>query len=49
MAHDAEDDERERLWALVNANNRYRGAGRYDHYQSRTTRRIPVVVLTARD
>jgi deazaflavin-dependent oxidoreductase (nitroreductase family) len=32
----------DRLWALVNANNH----GRYDGYQARTTRPIPLVVLT---
>jgi deazaflavin-dependent oxidoreductase (nitroreductase family) len=38
--------ERERLWVAVNENNRYRGGGRYDHYQAMTDRPIPVVVLT---
>src|SRR5579875_3526477 len=44
--------ERERLWPLVNRNNRglapllHPGAlGRYDVYQRRTTREIPVVIL----
>ncbi len=32
----------ERLWRLVNDNN----SGRYDGYQSKTQRQIPVVVLT---
>jgi len=32
----------DRLWKAVNDNNR----GRYDGYQSRTERQIPVVVLT---
>ncbi|MEO5964506.1 MAG: nitroreductase family deazaflavin-dependent oxidoreductase [Candidatus Limnocylindrales bacterium] len=39
-SHEAEDEERARLWALVVA--AYPG---YDLYQRRTARRIPVVVL----
>jgi hypothetical protein len=31
-----------RLWRLVNEANR----GRYDQYQARTSRKIPVVVIT---
>jgi F420H(2)-dependent quinone reductase len=49
----AEGEERERLWRLVNEQNRglapllHRGAlGRYDVYQRHTDRQIPVVVLT---
>jgi F420H(2)-dependent quinone reductase len=40
----AEGDERERLWAKANEINR----GGYDTYQSRTDRKIPVVVLERR-
>ncbi len=36
------DPDFARLWRIVNANN----AGRYDGYQARTTRPIPVVRLT---
>jgi deazaflavin-dependent oxidoreductase (nitroreductase family) len=36
------DDGYERLWPLVNDNN----SGRYDTYQSKTARPIPLVVLT---
>jgi F420H(2)-dependent quinone reductase len=49
----AEGEERERLWQLVNEQNRglapllHRGAvGRYDVYQRHTDRQLPVVVLT---
>jgi F420H(2)-dependent quinone reductase len=49
----AEGEERERLWRLVNEQNRglapllHRGAlGRYDVYQRHTDRQVPVVVLT---
>lgn len=38
------DPDYARLWQLVNKNN----ANRYDAYQSRTSRPIPVVVLTPR-
>jgi deazaflavin-dependent oxidoreductase (nitroreductase family) len=48
----ASEEERVRLWPLVNRNNRglapllHRGAqGRYDVYQRRTTRQIPLVIL----
>jgi deazaflavin-dependent oxidoreductase (nitroreductase family) len=37
-----EDADFERLWRAVNDNN----ADRYDAYQARTTRQIPVVALT---
>jgi deazaflavin-dependent oxidoreductase (nitroreductase family) len=37
-----DDPDFERLWRLVNDNN----SGRYDAYQSKTQRQIPVVVLT---
>ena len=39
-ARDAEGDERERLWKQMNRVWRH-----YDEYQTRTERRIPVVVL----
>jgi deazaflavin-dependent oxidoreductase (nitroreductase family) len=38
------DDDYPRLWELVNKNN----ADRYTSYQTRTSRPIPVVVLTPR-
>lgn len=51
-AHVATAAERERLWPLVNRNNRglapvlHPGSlGRYDVYQRRTKREIPVVIL----
>jgi deazaflavin-dependent oxidoreductase (nitroreductase family) len=52
IAHVADEDERARLWPLVNRNNRgfarvvHRGAaGRYDVYQQRTEREVPIVVI----
>jgi deazaflavin-dependent oxidoreductase (nitroreductase family) len=38
----ADDRERARLWPLVNRNN----SNRYDGYQAKTKRQIPVVVLS---
>jgi deazaflavin-dependent oxidoreductase (nitroreductase family) len=38
-------DDYDRLWRLVNDNN----GGRYDRYQARTNRPIPVVRLTRRE
>jgi deazaflavin-dependent oxidoreductase (nitroreductase family) len=38
----ADSDERARLWPLVNQNN----SNRYDGYQAKTTRQIPLVILT---
>jgi deazaflavin-dependent oxidoreductase (nitroreductase family) len=38
----ADDPDYARLWKIVNQNN----ANRYEAYQKRTSRRIPVVVLT---
>ena len=35
-------DERERLWPLVNRNN----SNRYDGYQAKTPRQIPLVILS---
>jgi F420H(2)-dependent quinone reductase len=40
------DADYERLWKIVNDNNRYKDGGRYAHYQTLTERPIPVVVLT---
>ncbi|MCB1291533.1 MAG: nitroreductase family deazaflavin-dependent oxidoreductase [Mycobacterium sp.] len=37
-----DDPDYQRLWRIVNANN----ANRYDAYQARTTRPIPVIRLT---
>lgn len=39
----ADDASYPRLWKLVNDHN----FGRYDRYQGKTTRRIPLVVVTA--
>jgi deazaflavin-dependent oxidoreductase (nitroreductase family) len=39
-ARDAEGDERERLWRLMNGEWSH-----YDEYQEKTERAIPVVVL----
>jgi deazaflavin-dependent oxidoreductase (nitroreductase family) len=39
-ARDAEGDERERLWRMMNGEWRH-----YDEYQQKTEREIPVVVL----
>jgi F420H(2)-dependent quinone reductase len=54
VAHVATGAERERLWPLVNRNNRglarlfHRGVrGRYDVYQRSTDREIAVVVIDA--
>jgi deazaflavin-dependent oxidoreductase (nitroreductase family) len=41
-----DDADYERLWAIVNETNRYKDGGRYAHYQTLTSRPIPVVVLT---
>jgi deazaflavin-dependent oxidoreductase (nitroreductase family) len=41
-AHIADSRERTRLWPLVNKNN----SNRYDGYQAKTTRQIPLVVLS---
>ncbi|BBY82534.1 hypothetical protein MPUL_36920 [Mycolicibacterium pulveris] len=40
-----DDPDYPRLWRIVNDNN----ANRYENYHKRTTRPIPVVVLTPRD
>lgn len=39
---DAADADYARLWTLMNSTNH----GRYDHYQSQTSRPIPLVVIT---
>jgi proline iminopeptidase len=39
-ARDAEGDDRERLWKMMNGHWRH-----YDEYQAKTDRQIPVVVL----
>lgn len=39
---DRGDPEHHRLWQLVNEDN----GGRYDRYQAKTARKIPVVKLT---
>lgn len=41
---DDDDDDRDRLWAAANEINK----DQYDVYQSRTDRKIPVVVLSPR-
>jgi len=41
-AHIADAPERARLWPLVNQNN----SSRYDGYQAKTKREIPLVVLS---
>jgi F420H(2)-dependent quinone reductase len=41
-AHVADPGERARLWPLVNPNN----SNRYDGYQAKTKREIPLVVLS---
>jgi len=38
----ADDHERARLWPLVNRNN----SNRYDGYQAKTRRQIPIVILS---
>jgi F420H(2)-dependent quinone reductase len=41
-AHIADAQERARLWPLVNRNK----SDRYDAYQAKTTRQIPLVILS---
>ena len=41
-----EGPDYDRCWKIVNELNRYQDGGRYDHYQTLTTRKIPVVVLS---
>ena len=35
----------DRCWKIVNEVNPYKDGGRYEHYQTLTQRRIPLVVL----
>jgi len=42
FAHVADPNDRDRLWLLVNRNN----YDRYNWYQTKTRRRIPIVVLS---
>jgi deazaflavin-dependent oxidoreductase (nitroreductase family) len=41
-----EGPDYDRCWRIVNALNRHKDGGRYDHYQTLTERRIPLVVLS---
>jgi deazaflavin-dependent oxidoreductase (nitroreductase family) len=41
-----EGPDYDRCWKIVNELNRYKDGGRYEHYQTLTTRKIPVVVLS---
>jgi deazaflavin-dependent oxidoreductase (nitroreductase family) len=41
-----EGPDYDRCWKIVNELNRYKGGGRYDHYQTLTTRKIALVVLS---
>ena len=41
-----EGTDYDRCWKIVNELNRYQDGGRYDHYQTLTTRKIPLVVLS---
>jgi F420H(2)-dependent quinone reductase len=41
-----EGPDYDRCWKIVNDVNPYKGGGRYDHYQTLTQRRIPLVVLS---
>ena len=36
----------DRCWKIVNDVNPYKGGGRYEHYQTLTQRKIPLVVLS---
>ena len=36
----------DRCWKIVNTLNRYQDGGRYEHYQTLTERKIPLVVLS---
>lgn len=36
----------DRCWKIVNDLNRYQDGGRYEHYQTLTQRKIPLVVLS---
>ena len=41
-----EGPDYDRCWKIMNDLNRYKDGGRYEHYQTLTTRRIPVAVLS---
>jgi deazaflavin-dependent oxidoreductase (nitroreductase family) len=41
-----EGPDYDRCWRIVNELNRYKDGGRYEHYQTLTSRKIPVVVLS---
>ena len=41
-----EGPDYDRCWKIVNELNRYKDGGRYEHYQTLTARKIPVVVLS---
>jgi deazaflavin-dependent oxidoreductase (nitroreductase family) len=41
-----EGPDYDRCWKIVNELNRYKDGGRYEHYQTLTSRRIPLVVLS---
>jgi len=40
-----EGPDYDRCWKIVNEVNRYKDGGRYEHYQTLTSRKIPLVVL----
>jgi deazaflavin-dependent oxidoreductase (nitroreductase family) len=42
-----EGPDYDRCWKIVNDLNRFGDGGRYEHYQTLTDRRIPLVVLSA--
>ncbi len=41
-----EGPDYDRCWKIVNDVNRYKDGGRYEHYQTLTSRKIPVAVLS---
>ena len=41
-----EGPDYDRCWKIVNDVNRYQDGGRYEHYQTLTERKIPLVVLS---
>ncbi len=41
-----EGPDYDRCWRIVNEVNRYKDGGRYEHYQTLTDRKIPLVVLS---
>ena len=41
-----EGPDYDRCWKIVNDVNRYKDGGRYEHYQTLTDRKIPLVVST---